>query len=63
MPTEEQQRMDNAANEAEKALENIPNEVLLPTAQWFKQWYMTAGHTRLGRILVAVAKDLEKQSR
>ncbi len=25
---------------------------------WFEAWYMTAGHKRLGRILVARAKAL-----
>jgi len=28
------QEMDNAANEAEKDLENIPNETLVVTARW-----------------------------
>ena len=59
MPNESQQIMDNAANEAEQDLENIPNEVLLPTAKWVKQWYLKAGYKRLGKILVATAKKLE----
>ena len=60
MPSESQQKMDNAANEAEQDLENIPNEVLLPTAEWMRQWYMKAGYKRLGKILVATVKKLEQ---
>ncbi len=60
MPSESQQKMDNAANEAEQDLENIPNEVLLPTAKWMSQWYMKAGYKRLGKILVATVKKLEQ---
>ena len=61
MTTESQQRMDAAADEAEQELENIPNDLVLPVAQWFKRWYLQAGHKRLGRILVYIA-DPSKQS-
>jgi len=54
------QEMDNAANEAERDLESIPNEVLLVTAKWFNKWYRKAGHKRLGKILVKVASQLDK---
>ncbi|MFC2004848.1 hypothetical protein ACFLUY_01345 [Chloroflexota bacterium] len=60
MTTESQQRMDAAADEAEQELEKIPNDVVLPVAQWFKRWYSQAGHKRLGRILVYIA-DPSKQ--
>jgi hypothetical protein len=52
--------MDNAANEAEKDLENVPNDILLPTAKWVKKWYLKAGYKRLGRILVNIAGKLDK---
>ena len=51
--------MDNAANEAEKDLENIPNEVLLETARWVRKWYLKAGYKRLGKILVNIANQLD----
>jgi len=54
------QELDNAANEAERDLESIPNEVLLVTAKWFNKWYRKAGHKRLGKILVKVASQLDK---
>ena len=60
MPEDSMQQMDNAANEAEKDLENIPNEQLLVTARWFNKWYRKAGHKRLGKILVKVASQLDK---
>ena len=63
MPSESQQAMDNAANEAEQALENIPNETLLPTARWFKEWYLKAGYKRLGKIMVRIANELDGSSR
>ncbi len=55
--TESQQKMENAANEAEKDLENISNDVVLPMAQWVQKWYGQAGYKRLGRILVNIAKN------
>jgi hypothetical protein len=60
MPEDSMQAMDNAANEAEKDLENIPNDQLLVTARWFTKWYRKAGHKRLGKILVKVASQLDK---
>ncbi len=60
MPEDSMQAMDNAANEAEKDLENIPNDQLLVTARWFNKWYRKAGHKRLGKILVKVASQLDK---
>jgi hypothetical protein len=49
--------MDNAANAAEQDLENIPNDVVLPVAQWFKKWYGKAGHKRLSRIMISIADN------
>jgi hypothetical protein len=58
--TDTKQQMDNAANEAERDLENIPNDTLLPTARWIKKWYLQAGHKRLSRILLNIANKLDK---
>ena len=44
--------MDNAAKLAEADLESVPEEHVKSVASWWKKWYMTAGHKRLGRILV-----------
>lgn len=60
MPNESQQAMDNAANEAEKDLESIPNDILLPTAKWVRSWYLKAGYKRLGKILVNAANKLDR---
>jgi hypothetical protein len=40
------QKMDNAANEAEKDLENVANDILLPTAKWVRKWYLKNGYKR-----------------
>lgn len=55
MTSESQQNMDDAANKAEQDLENIPNDVVMPMAEWMKRWYGTAGYKRLGRILANIA--------
>jgi len=65
---EDKQAMDNAAIDAEQELNQLLtplNQVqeLEPTAQdlidWWYKWYMTAGHKRLGRVLVQIAKEKE----
>lgn len=65
--------MNNAADEAEiKLSELLSDDELLPgidaTAKWFHDWYLKtpdgkpgAGHKRLGRILVGVARDKEQE--
>jgi hypothetical protein len=63
MTNESQQSMDNAANEAEQELENIPNDMILPVAQWFNKWYLRAGYKRLGKIMVGIAKQLENNKK
>lgn len=57
--------MNEAATEAEEALSKIyDNPKLEPgfdaTAEWFRKWFAKAGHKRLGRILVSIAKDTLK---
>jgi hypothetical protein len=60
MPFDEAQarQMDEAA---EKALEEIKANVDAWSARdlikWWSQWYLKAGHKRLGRILVALSKN------
>lgn len=51
------QAMDNAAVDAENELSELPNKVVLPMAEWWYRWFMKAGHKRLGRILVQIAKE------
>ena len=49
-------QMDAAADEAMKALGELPQSIYIPVARWFKDHYLKAGHKRLGRGLVAIAK-------
>lgn len=51
--------MDAAAVAAEEKLRKMPLEEILPMAKWFKENFMTAGHKRLGRIVVKLAKEQE----
>ena len=49
-------KMDAAAEEAEKDLENFDRAAVETLAAWWLKWYMKAGHKRLGRIMVKLAK-------
>lgn len=48
--------MDAAADIAEKELQGMPQTEVIPIARWFASHYLKAGHKRLGRVLVQVAK-------
>ena len=45
--------MSHAMDGAELALEQLPDEAVKTLANWWKQWYGTAGHRRLGRLLLS----------
>jgi hypothetical protein len=48
--------MDAAAREAEKDLSTLDRASVQPIAAWWLKWYLKAGHKRLGRIMVKIAK-------
>ena len=50
-------RMDEAAKKAKEDFDKLPEEVKKLAAGWIKNWYLKAGYKRLGRMLVAYAKD------
>ena len=45
--------MDNARDQAETALNSLPRDVVKTMADWWSQWYLAAGHRRLGRLLLS----------
>lgn len=47
---------DLAAAKAEKELRKLSDMTATEVAKWFADFYMTAGHKRLGRILVKRSK-------
>ena len=49
-------KMDAAAEEAEKDLATLDQAAAKTIAAWWLKWYMKAGHKRLGRIMVKLAK-------
>ena len=52
------EQMDIAAEAALEELKaTLPQTIYIPVARWFKNHYMKAGHKRLGRGLVAIAKE------
>ncbi|MGA8857879.1 MAG: hypothetical protein WB643_12050 [Candidatus Bathyarchaeia archaeon] len=50
-------KMDAAAEEAERDLASLDQEAVKALAVWWLKWYMTAGHKRLGRLLIKIAKS------
>ena len=48
--------MDAAAQEAEKELATLDQAAVKTLAAWWQKWYLKAGHKRLGRLMVKVAK-------
>ncbi len=56
---------DRAAANAEADLDTMELGDLtgLQVAQWFAENYMTAGHKRLGRILVKRAKNFVRENK
>ena len=56
---EELREMDHAANDAhEELIRNLDSWSARDVATWWARWYMKAGHKRLGRLLVDLAKQL-----
>lgn len=55
--------MDLAAEEAEKELNGMPQTEVIPLARWFAAYYLKAGHKRLGRMLVQVAKNTKNMNK
>jgi len=56
---EDKKKMNEAAQEAEKELINLMarHNTITGLANWWKKWYMKAGHKRLARILLQNAKE------
>jgi len=53
---QEKNPFDEAAAIAAEELKKLPQDQVKVVADWWAKYYMTAGHKRLGRLLVAVAK-------
>ncbi len=49
--------MDEAAVDALESLKKRDPKVVKVMANWWKDWYLTAGHKRLGRILLKWLKE------
>ena len=44
--------MDKALDEAAAVLARLPQDAVSLVANWWNQWYIRAGHRRLGRLLL-----------
>ncbi len=54
--------MDDAAKLAHDEFVNMPEDIRKQAAAWMRKWYLKAGYRRLGRILVAFAKEVERRA-
>lgn len=43
--------MDGAAKEAAKELAKLDPKAMAVVKDWYKKWYLKAGHKRLGRLI------------
>lgn len=60
MDEQSQKQMDKAALMARAELQQHASEWRTKdVAQWWKKWYMKAGHKRLGRVLVQLSSKGE----
>jgi hypothetical protein len=50
--------MDDAAEQARQELDTLPQESVATIAEWWMKWYLTAGHKRLGRVMVSIGKEI-----
>ena len=55
------EKMDKARDEAAAALTRMPQDAVRLMADWWNQWYMKAGHRRLGRLLLT-KKSVSRRS-
>lgn len=53
--------MDQAAVQAKQEFTAFPEEAKQLMSEWMRNWYLKAGYRRLGRIMVAYAKDQSKE--
>ena len=44
--------MDTAAADAQNELVDLDQDAVELVADWWKRWYLKAGHKRLGRVLI-----------
>lgn len=52
---EDRQAMDNAAADAENDSNTVDDNSMQEVANWWKRWYLKAGHKRLARVLLQYA--------
>jgi hypothetical protein len=50
-------KMDEAALESERELEQLPTDAVQAVADWWDKHYLSAGHKRLGRVLLKKASS------
>lgn len=62
-PEEIMAGMDEAAKLAKDEFVLFPEDTKKIIASWLRKWYLKAGYRRLGRLLVAYAKECEKAAK
>jgi len=54
------EEMDQAAEVAAGELKDLDPKAVKVVAEWWRKYYRTAGHKRLGRQLVTLSRALEE---
>ena len=55
------EEMDHHRDRAASALQSMPSEAVSTIADWWNQWYLRAGHKRLGRLLRTEASSRDQR--
>lgn len=54
------EQMDDAAELFKQEMDKLPQTISVPFARLWRKHFMRAGHKRLGRVMVALAKATDK---
>lgn len=54
------EEMDIAASKAQADLDNLDFIMVAPVAEWWEKWYRSAGHRRLGRVILQFREEPEE---
>ena len=58
---EQAEQMDIAAGKAQVELDNIDFQAVALVAEWWNKWFRSAGHKRLGRIIIQFREEPGKE--
>ncbi|MBI2861916.1 MAG: hypothetical protein HYX89_03755 [Chloroflexi bacterium] len=60
--SDDREAMDAAAREARAELVKLDQRAVVAVAEWWRRYYMRAGHKRLARVLLAAGRATVQQA-